>query len=197
MGYLRRQWHPTPVLLPWKSHGWRSLVGYSPWGGTESDTTEQLPFHFSLSCTGQGKGDPLQCSFLETPRDGGAWWAPVYGVTQSWTWLKQLSSSIGGCIGFLGPPQQKHNALGSLKQQKFVSSQFQRPEVQDQGARGLVSSEGHKRRNCPRALSLTCRWLPFSPHVHPSVRTLLRSFSSYENTSHMGLGPHANGLILT
>ena len=76
-------WHPTPVLLPGKSHGWRSLVGYSPWGRTESDTTERL--HFSLSCTGEGNGNSLQCSCLENPRDGGAWWAAVYGVAQSRT----------------------------------------------------------------------------------------------------------------
>ena len=50
----RRQWHPTPVLLPGKSHGRRSLVGYSPWGREESDTTERLHFHFSLSCVGEG-----------------------------------------------------------------------------------------------------------------------------------------------
>ena len=77
MGYIyysvmsrRRQWHPIPVLLPGKSHGRRSLVGYSPWGGEESDTTERLHFHFSLSCTGEGNGNPLQCSCLESPRDG-------------------------------------------------------------------------------------------------------------------------------
>ena len=75
----RRQWHPTPVLLPGKSHGRRSLVGCSPWGRQESDTTERLHFHFSLSCTGEGNGNPLQCSCLENPRDGGAWWAAVYG----------------------------------------------------------------------------------------------------------------------
>ena len=89
----RRQWHPTPVLLPGKSHGWRSLVGYSPWGREESDTTERLHFPFSLSCIGEGNGNPLQCSCLENPRDGGAWWAAIYGVTQSWTRLKRLSSS--------------------------------------------------------------------------------------------------------
>ena len=89
----RRQWHPTPVLLPGKSHGWRSLVGCSPWGCEESDMTEQLPFHFSLSCIGEGNGNPLQCSCLENPRDRGAWWAAIYGVTQSQTWLKWLSSS--------------------------------------------------------------------------------------------------------
>ena len=59
----------------------------------ESDTTERLHFHFSLSCTGEGNGDPLQCSCLENPKDWGAWWAAVYGVTQSRTRLKRLSSS--------------------------------------------------------------------------------------------------------
>ena len=92
----RRQWHPTPVLLPGKSHGRRSLVGCSPWGLEESDTTERLPFHFSLSCTGEGNGNPLQCSCLENPRNRGAWWAAVYGVAQSRTRLKRLSSSSRG-----------------------------------------------------------------------------------------------------
>ena len=87
----RRKWHPTPVLLPRKSHGRRSLVGCSPWGREESDTTERL--HFSLSCIGEGNGNPLQCSCLENPRDRGAWWAAVYGVAQSRTQLKRLSSS--------------------------------------------------------------------------------------------------------
>ena len=88
-----RQWHPTAVLLPGKSHGWRSLVGCSPWGHGESDTTEWLHFHFLLSCIGGGNGSPLQCSCLENPRDGGAWWAAIYGVAQSRTRLKRLSSS--------------------------------------------------------------------------------------------------------
>ena len=86
-------WHPTPVLLPGKSHGRRSLVGCRPWGREESDTTERLHFHFSLSCIGEGNGNPPQCSCLENPRDGGAWWAAVYGVAQSRTRLKRLSSS--------------------------------------------------------------------------------------------------------
>ena len=84
----RRQWQSTPVLLPGKSHEWRSLVGCSPWGHEESDTTEKLHFPFSLSCIGEGNGNPLQCSCLENPRDGGAWWAAVYGVAQSRTRLK-------------------------------------------------------------------------------------------------------------
>ena len=89
----RRQWHPTPVLLPGKSHGWRSLVGCSPWGLEESDTTERLYFHFSFSCIGEGNGNPPGCSCLENPRDGGTWWAAVYRVEQSRTRLKWLSSS--------------------------------------------------------------------------------------------------------
>ena len=89
----RRWWHPTPVLLPGKSHAQRSLVGCSPWGHEELDTTERLHFHFSLSCIREGNGNPLQCSCLENPRDGGAWWAAVSGVAQSRTRLKQLGSS--------------------------------------------------------------------------------------------------------
>ena len=85
--------HQNEVLLPRKSHGWRSLVSCSPWGRQESDTTEWLHFHFSLSCIGEWNGNTLQCSCLENPRDGGAWWAAVYGVAQSQTRLKRLSSS--------------------------------------------------------------------------------------------------------
>ena len=54
-------------------------------GSLESGTTGRLPFHFSLSCIGEGNGNPLQYSCLENPMDGGAWWAAVYGVAQSWT----------------------------------------------------------------------------------------------------------------
>ena len=81
----RRQWQPTPVFLLGKSHGWRSLVGCSPWGCRELNTTERLHFHFSLSCIGEGNGSPLQCSCLENPREGGSWWTAIYGVAQSWT----------------------------------------------------------------------------------------------------------------
>ena len=73
--------HPTPVFLPGKFHGWRSLEGCIPWGRWGSDATERLHFHFSLSCIGEGNGNPLQCSCLENPRDGGAWWVAVNGVS--------------------------------------------------------------------------------------------------------------------
>ena len=90
----RRQWHPIPVLLPGKSHGRRSLEGCSPWGRWELDKTERLHFHFSLSCIAEGNGNPFQCSCLENPRDGGDWWAAVYGITQNWTWLSDLACNL-------------------------------------------------------------------------------------------------------
>ena len=94
----RRQWHPTPVLLPGKSHGQRSLVGCKPWDCWELDMTERLHFHFSLSCIGEGNGNPLQCSCLGSPRDGRAWWAALSGVAQSRTRLKRLSSSSSSIL---------------------------------------------------------------------------------------------------
>ena len=87
-GSWRRQWQPTPVFLPGESQGLGSLVGCHLWGCTESDTTERLHYHFSLYCIGEGNGNPLQCSYLENPRDGGDWWVAIYGVAQSQTRLK-------------------------------------------------------------------------------------------------------------
>ena len=78
-------------------------MGCSPWGSLRVSPTERLHFHFSLSCIGEGTGNPLQCSCLENPRDRGAWWAAVYGVAQSQTRLKWLSSS--------SPPDQLCPAL--------------------------------------------------------------------------------------
>ena len=120
---LLRQWHPTPVLLPGKSHGWRSLVGCSPWGRWELDTTQWLHFHFSLSCIAEGDGNPLQCSCLENPRDGGAWRAAIYGVTQSRTRLKRLSSSsssISAAQFFCEPKISLKNSLLILKRWKIL-----------------------------------------------------------------------------
>ena len=85
----RRKWQPTPVLLPGKFHGWGSLVGYSPWGHKESDTIEWHHF-LSIVPFGEGNGNPLQCSCLENPMDGGDWWAAAFGVAESDT-AKQLT----------------------------------------------------------------------------------------------------------
>ena len=87
MTIWRRKWQPTPVALPGKSYGWRSLAGYSPWGHKESDTTGRLPFPFPYDYivvySGEGNGTPFQYSCLENPMDGGTWLATVHGVTKS------------------------------------------------------------------------------------------------------------------
>ena len=109
----RRQWHPTPVLLPGQSPGQRSLVGCSPCDCWESDMTEWLHFQFSFSCIGEGNGIPLQCSCLENPRDRGAWWAAVYELSQSWTRLKRLSSSSRSSSYFVMHDPQHSQVTGS------------------------------------------------------------------------------------
>ena len=96
----RRKWEPTPVFLPGKSHRWMTLIDYSPWGHEELDMTEQLHFHISLSCIGEGNSNPLQRSCLENPGDGGAWWAAIW-VTQSKTQLKWLGSSSSRIISII------------------------------------------------------------------------------------------------
>ena len=90
-GYLEKAMAPHSSTLAWKIPWVEESGRLGPWGLEESDTTERLHFHFSLSCIGEGNGNPLQCSCLENPRDGGAWWASVYGVAQSRTQLKWLS----------------------------------------------------------------------------------------------------------
>ena len=97
-GLWRRQWQPTSVLLPGKTHEQRSLVGCSPWGREESDMTEQLHFYFSLSCIGEGNGNPLQCSCLENPIDGEPGGLPSLGshrVRHDWSNLAAAAAVIG------------------------------------------------------------------------------------------------------
>ena len=96
--HWRRKWQPTPVFLPGESQGRRSLVGCHLWGCTESDTTEWLHFHFSFPYTEEGNGNPLQCSCLENPRDGGAWWAAICGVAHIRTRLNDLAAAAAGTI---------------------------------------------------------------------------------------------------
>ena len=118
--YRRRRWHSIPVLLPGKPHVRRSLVGCSPWGRKESDTPKRLHCHFSLSCIGEGNDTPLQYTCLENPRDGGAWWAAVCGVTQSRTRLKQLSSSSSS------KSNNDHPWIGSISPDSFCIHAFQK-----------------------------------------------------------------------
>ena len=84
---------PHSSTLAWKIPWTEEPSGLQSMGSLESDMTERLHFHFSLSRIGEGNGNPLQCSGLENPRDGGAWWAAIYWVAQSRTRLKQLGSS--------------------------------------------------------------------------------------------------------
>ena len=86
--FWRRQWHPTPVLLPGKIPWTEEPDRLQSMGSLRVGHDERLHFHFSFSCTGEGNGNPLQYSCLDNPRDGGAWWAAVYGVAQSRTRLK-------------------------------------------------------------------------------------------------------------
>ena len=94
---------PHSSTLAWKIPWMEEPGGLQSMGLLRSDTTKRLHFHFSLSCTGEGTGNPLQCSCLENPRDRGAWWAAIYGVAQSQTRLKGLSSSSKGNRTSSGP----------------------------------------------------------------------------------------------
>ena len=89
---------PHSSTLAWKIPWTEEPGRLQSMGSLESDTTEWLHFHFSLSCIREGNGNPLQCSCLENPRDGGAWWAAVCGVSQSRTRLKRLGSSSSSCV---------------------------------------------------------------------------------------------------
>ena len=124
-------------------------MGCSPWGRKESDTTERLHFHFSLSRSGEGNGNPLQCSCPENSRDGEAWWAAIYGVSQSRTRLKRLSSSSndGGGVrqGDHFLPHQIHQKNISLLS-KFhkTTSECQQSTAGTQKSSPLSSKGGGK-----------------------------------------------------
>ena len=152
--HWRGKRQPTPVLLPGKSHGQRSLVGCSPWGHWRSDTTERLHFHFSLSCIEEENGNSLQCPCLENPRDGGAWWAAVYGVAQSQTRLKGLSSSSIGKNPDAGKDwrQEEKGATGNKMvgwNHRFNGHEFELTQeiVKDGEAWCATVHGGHKESN--------------------------------------------------
>ena len=142
----RRQWHSTPVLLPGKSHGQRVLVGCSPRGCYELDMTEWLHFHFSLLCIGEGNGNPLQCSCLENLRDGGAWWAAIYGVAQSLTRLMWLSSGSSN-----RPTKHENLPLEGTRQDWAVFLGYQKGRRENSGSHWdniltlswVILKEGH------------------------------------------------------
>ena len=109
------------TVLAWKIPWMEEPGRLQSLGSMESDTTERLHFHFSLSYIGEGNGNPLQCSCLENPRNGGAWWAAIYGVAQSRTWLKRLSSSSSNSFserGGGGQPPLKSEVYGRAQSSK-------------------------------------------------------------------------------
>ena len=121
----RRQWHPTPVLLSRKSHGWRSLVGCSPWGRWASDTTERLHFHFSLSCIGEGNGNPLQCSCLGR---GSLVGCRLWGHRIRHDWSDLAAAAAAACSPWNSPGQ--NIAVGSLSLlQGIFPTQGQKPSL--------------------------------------------------------------------
>ena len=101
---LEKAMAPYSSTFAWKIPWMEEPGRLQPMGSLESDTTERPHFHFSLSCIGEGNGNPLQCSCLENPRDGGAWWAAISGVSQSRTRLKRLSSSSSSSSSSSRPP---------------------------------------------------------------------------------------------
>ena len=112
---------PHSSTFAWKIPWMEGPGRLQSMGSLESDTTEQLHFHFSLSCIGEGNGNPLQCSCLENPRDGEAWWIAVCGVAQSRTQLKRLSSSSSSGT-FLGETLPGHSILSILHSRSFSLS---------------------------------------------------------------------------
>ena len=159
--------------MPGKSHGRRSLVGCGPLGRKESDMTERLHFHFSLYFIGEGNGNPLQCSCLENPRDGGAWWAAVYGVAQSRTRLKRCSSSSSSKLS---------SSVQSLSRVQF----FATPRTPVcQASLSITNS-----RSPPKPMSIVlvmpsnhlilCRPLLLLPSIFPSTRVFSNVSSSHQ-----------------
>ena len=187
-GEKEHLWHAWkfPVLLPGKFHGQRSLVGCGPWGCLESDTTEWLPFRFSLSCIGEGNDNPLQCSCLENPRDRRAWGTAVYGVIQSQTWLKWLSSSSSRSLeSFLRQPFSLNSENKYYWLWRFLANHLSAISFSVQFSHSVMSdslwSHGlqHTRPPCPsptpRVYSYSC---PLSRWYHPIISSSVIPFFS-------------------
>ena len=162
-------------------------MGCSPWGRKESDMTERLHFHFSLSCNGEGNGNPLQCSCLENPRDSGAWWAAVRGIAQSQTRLEQLSSSSSSSLPLcypltrstytrmqLSPPVSHHqpqDAQGSIANHFVTQPANEQPAICAQGRVWQQTGPGarhtyhtaHNRRTSPPHQKDPCS--PYKMHI--------------------------------
>ena len=176
----RRQWQPTPVLLPGKSHGRRSLVGCSPWGRSELNTTERLHFHFSLSCI--GNGNPLQYSCLENPRDGGPDGLLSMGL-HSRTRLKLLSSSSSSKEDTDSPwyaaatEIYKIRSLNTPKQTLVKGKVLQRKSIAGSYMKGLSSP--------------TLTPFPIRQRLNAALKNLTLEMASFTLLKALGLGATA------
>ena len=165
---------PHSSTLAWKIHGQRSLVDCSPWGCEESDTTERLHFHFSLWCIGEG--NPLQYSCLENPREGEAWWAAVYGVAQSRTRLKWLSSTSSSRLVIAFLPRSKRLFISWLQSPSALI--LKAPEIKSVTVSIVFPSICHEVMG-PDAMILDFWMLSFKPTFSLSSFTFIkRLFSS-------------------
>ena len=148
---------PHSSTLAWKIPWTEEPGGLQSMGSLESDKTEQLHFHFSLSCIGEGNGNPLQCSCLENPGDRGAWWAAVYGVAQSWTPLKCLSSSSSRkSLDALGEGDKSSQNVGHLEKQR------RGPAVGVESENRLWEKHGQKAGLEVGRWGTSAQWYPYS-----------------------------------
>ena len=117
MHALEKEMATHSSILAWRIPGMEEPGRLQSMGSLESDTTEQLHFHFSLLRIGEGNGNPLQCSCLENPRDGGAWWAAISGVAQSRTRLKRLAAAAASILAWRIPGTEEPGGLLSMGSQ--------------------------------------------------------------------------------
>ena len=133
-----------------------------------------LPFIFSLSCIGEGNGNPLQCSCLENPRDGGSWWAAVYGIAQSWTWLKRLSSSSSSRLVITFLPRSRCLLISWLQSPSAVIL-VPPPQIKSDTVSTVSPSISHEVMG-PDAMILVLWMLSFKPafslFFHPHQEAL-------------------------
>ena len=169
----RRKWQPTPVFLPGKSHGWRSLVGYSPWGHKESDTTERLHFHFQVMCDSIWPHGLLHIRLLCPPLSPRL--CSDSCPLSWWCYLTILFSTAPCPFAFtLSHHQGLFQWVGSLHQMaKVLELQLQRPSFRwifPLGLTGLISLQ-------PKGLSRIFSSTPVQKHQFFSAQPSLRSNS--------------------
>ena len=183
---------PHSSTLAWKIPWMEEPGRLRSMGRYELDTTDRLHFHFSLSCIGEGNSNPLQYSCLENPRDGEAWWVAIYGVAQSWTWLKRLSSSSSR-----GQEEKETTGDEMVRWHHWLNGhEFEQTLEDGEGQGSLVccSPWGHKEADMRKGLNKTTTtitsglrnlhclltiWISFLFYAYSKPSPLSRLFCSY------------------